>query len=237
MPLATVRLPSVDVMMEVKAESCNTWTEAGVRSPTVSVARLAVPKKASHEFQKACGALKDRRFAEAEKHARKAIKHYSKYAAAWVILGQILDAQHEQDEARAACSQALSLDPTYSPPYICLAELAVREDDWEQVSKLSKHALELDPANNAYAYYYTAVAALHSKKLAEAELDGLSAAKLDAWHHLPQVHFLLAKIYEAKGDSKAEAEQLRRYLKLVPDAPNSAVAKSALDRLEAKQAN
>jgi hypothetical protein len=235
MPLASVRMPAVDVLREMKAESCNTWTEAAVRSPTVSVARLAVPKKASSEFQKACGAFKDKRLPDAEKHARKAIDRYSNYAAAWVMLGQILDAQHKQDEARAACAQALSVDPGYSPPYICLAEFAARQDDWEQVSKLSKNALELDPANNAYAYYYTAVAALHFKKLAEAELDGLSAAKLDAWHHLPQVHLLLAKVYEAKGDSKAEAEQLRRYLKLSPDAPNSAFAKSTLDRLEAKR--
>jgi tetratricopeptide (TPR) repeat protein len=237
MPLAAMRLPPVDVLREINAESCNTWTEAGVRSPTVSVARLGVPGKASSEFQKACGAFKDKRFSDAEAHARKAIERYSKYAAAWVILGQILDAEHKRDEARAACEQGLSVDPGYSPPYICLTEFAVRDDDWEQVSKLSKHALDLDPANNAYAFYYTGVAALHFKKLPEAELDGLSAAKLDTWHHLPQVHFLLAKVYEAKGDSKAEAAQLREYLKLVPNGPNSATAKSALAQLEAQRAN
>lgn len=237
MPLASAPMPSVDVVRTIDAESCNTWTEAGVRSPTVSVSRLAVPGKASSEFQKACGAFKDKRLSDAEAHARKAIEHYANYAAAWVMLGQILDAQQKRDEARAACTQALNVDPGYSPPYICLAEFAMRDNDWEQVSKLSKRALELDPANNAYAFYYTAAAALHFKQVAQAEVDGLSAAKLDTWHHVPQVHFLLAKVYEAKGDLKAEAAQLREYLKLVPNAPDSATAKDALTQLEARRVN
>jgi Flp pilus assembly protein TadD len=237
MPLASVPMPVVDVMRIVNTEACNTWTEAAVRSPTVSVERLGVPGKASSEYQKACGALKIKRFSDAEAHARKAIERYANYAAAWVLLGQILDGQHKGDEARAACSQAMSVDPGYSAPYTCLAEFAARDNDWEQVSKLAKRALELDPANNPYAFYYTAAAALHSKHLSDAELNGLSAAKLDTWHHVPQIHFLLAKVYEAKGDTQAEAAQLRQYLKLEPNAPNSATAKNALAQLDARRAN
>jgi Tetratricopeptide repeat len=237
MPLASMPMPAVDVSREVSAESCNTWTEAAVRSPTVSVARLAVPGNARSEFRKACGALKDKRLAQAEAHARKAIERYANYAAAWVVLGQVLDAQHKRDEARTACAQALNIDPGYSPPYICLAEFAARANDWEQVSKFSKRALELNPVNNAYTFYYAAVAALHFKQLSEAELDGLSAANLDTWHHFPQIHFLLAKVYEAKGDGKAESAQLREYLKMVPNAPDSASAKAALAKLKAQRAN
>lgn len=237
MPLASMPMPAVDAMRILNTEACNTWTEAAVRSPTVSVARLAVPGKASSEYQKACGALKDKRFSDAETHARKAIERYANYAAAWVLLGQILDGQHKGDEARAACSQASSIDPGYSASYICLAEFAARDDGWEQVSKMAKRALELDPANNAYAFYYVAAAALHSKHFSDAELNGLSAAKLDPWHHMPQIHFLLAKVYEAKGDTESEAAQLRQYLKLEPHAPNSATAKNALAQLDARRAN
>ena len=45
-----------------QSESCNSWTEAGFHSPTVSASRLAVPSKASGEYQRACGALKDRKW-------------------------------------------------------------------------------------------------------------------------------------------------------------------------------
>lgn len=232
-----VPVPGVDVTRVIDAESCTNWTEAAVRSPTVSVARLGVPGKASSEYRKACGAFKDRTYSEAEAHARKAVALYANYAAAWVILGQALDAQHKPEESRAACSQALSADPGYSAPYICLAEFAVRDKDWEQASKMAKRALELDPANNVYAFYYKAVVALHFKQWPEAELNGLSAAKLDTWHRVPQVHFLLAKVYEGEGDRKAAATQLRQYLKLVPNAPDSAAARNALSQLEARPAN
>lgn len=229
-------MPAVDVSRMVQSESCNTWTEAAVGSPTVSVARLGVPGKASSEYQKACGAFKGKRLPEAEAHARKAIQIYPHYAAAWVILGQTLDAQNRRDEARMACSQASNVDPGYSPPYICLADFAASDNDWEQVSKMSKRALEVDPASNAYAFFYSAEADLHLRQLPEAEWHALSAAKLDTWHRLPQVHFLLAKIYEVEGDPRAEAAQLREYLKLVPNDPNSATAKNALAQLESRPA-
>jgi predicted Zn-dependent protease len=227
-------LPSVEVMKLVDAESCNSWTEAGLRSPTVSVSRLSVPGKASGEYQKACGAFKDKRYTDAEGHVRKALSAYEDYAAAWVLLGQILDAQHKPDEARDACEKASKADPNYSPPYVCQAEFAARAKDWDALSKSAKRALELDPANNMYAYYYSAMAALHYKVLPEAELDGQSAVKLDAQHRLPQVHLLLAKVYEEKGNRDAEAAELREYLKRNPKAAESEAVRSALTQLEAR---
>jgi len=230
-------LPSAEVVRLMDSESCNSWTEAGLRSPTVSVARLSVPGKASGEYQKACGAFKEKRLAEAEGHTRKALELYEPYAAAWVLLGQILDAEQKPAEAREACAKAAKTDPNYSTSYICQAEFAARDKDWQALSNFAKRALELDPANNAYAFYYSAVAALNLKEVAEAELDGQSAAKLDARHRLPQVHILLARVYEAKGDPNAEAAELREYLKRAPNGAESGAAKSALAQLEARRAN
>ena len=230
-------LPSADVVRLLDAESCNSWTEAGVRSPTASVGRLSVPGKASSEYQKACGAFKDRRLSDAEGHTRKALELYEPYAAAWVLLGQILDAEQKPREAKEACAKATTTDPNYSPPYLCQAEFAARDKDWQSLSNYAKRALDLDPANNAYAFYYSALAALQLKQLAEAELDGQSAAKLDARHRLPQVHILLAKVYEAKGDSNAEAAQLREYLKRAPTGAEAGAAKTALAQLESRHAN
>ena len=84
MPLVSDRL--------IDSEGCNSWTESGVRSPTVSVARLAVPGKASSEYRKGCGAYKDKNLEQAERHLHKAIHIYPSYPAAWVVLGQVLDA-------------------------------------------------------------------------------------------------------------------------------------------------
>jgi len=72
----------------VESEACNSWTDSGVHSPTVSVVRLEVPGKASNEFQKACSSYKSKKYTDAEGHVRKAIDIYPDYAASWVLLGQ-----------------------------------------------------------------------------------------------------------------------------------------------------
>ena len=218
------------------SEGCNSWTESGVLSPTVSVVRLAVPGKASGEYQKGCGAYKDKRLEQAEQHLRKAIDIYPSYPAAWVVLGQVLDDQHKRDDAKQACSQAIKIDPTYVAPYLCLAEFSATEDDWKQVSSLAEHAMALDPVRNPYSSYYAADAAFHLNDLGTAETSALAAVALDPWHHLPQLHLLLAEIYAAKGDPRAEAEQLRDYLKVAPNSGDAAGARNTLAQLESRPA-
>jgi predicted Zn-dependent protease len=216
------------------SEGCNSWTESGVRSPTVSVTRLAVPGKADGEYQKGCGAYKDKRLEQAEQHLRKAIEIYPSYPAAWVVLGQVLGDQHKPDDAKEACSRASKIDPTYVAPYLCLAQFSATENDWSQVSSLAEHAMAVDPVRNPYSLYYTADAAFHLNDLDKAETSALAAVALDPWHHLPQLHLLLAQIYAAKGDPHAEAEQLRNYLKVAPNSGDAAGARNTLAQLESR---
>jgi tetratricopeptide (TPR) repeat protein len=223
-----------DTHWMLAAETCNSWTESASHSPTVSVARLAVPGKASGEYQKGCGALKDKKLDEAEKHERAAVKLYPDYAAAWVVLGQILEAEDKRDDGRQACSQARSVDPDYVAPYLCLADFATTEDNWQEVSMLAGSALTLDPAGNAYSFYYAADAAFHLGNLAKAEKDAQNSITLDKWRHLAQVHLLLAQIYKAKNNFVAQAAQLREYLKIAPNAADSTEVKSVLAQLQAK---
>lgn len=212
----------------VDAEACNSWTDSGIHSPTVSVARLQVPDKASGEFQKACSSYKGKKYIEAETHARSALDIYPNYAASWVLLGQVLDAQHKRDDAEKACSQAITVDPTYVAPYLCLAEFAARDEDWKTVSRLSDQALAIDPTSNAYALYYSAAASFHTRKFTDAETNAKAASDLDPWHHLPQVHLLLANIYAAKGDPHAETSELKEYLKIAANSPDAPVARAML---------
>ena len=199
----------------------------------MSASRLAVPSKASGEYQKACGALKDRKWPVAEDHIRKAIAVYPTYAAAWVLLGQALDGEQKSSDAEQACTHAMSLDASYVPPYLCLAAFAVRQGDWDQVSVLSDRAMALDPVSNPFAFYFTALSQLHFQQLRQAEMNALSALHLDTWHHLPELHYVLAQVYKAKGDLQDEAAQLRVYLKMAPaDAKDAPSAKSLLAQLD-----
>jgi predicted Zn-dependent protease len=229
-----VAMMPVDTTWLMAAESCNTWTESSAHSPTVSVARLDVPKKASSEYQKGCSAFKDRKLENAEEHERNAVQIYPSYAAAWVVLGQILEAENKQDDGRQACSQARSVDPNYVAPYLCLADFAATEDNWKEVSILSVGALSLDPTGNTYSFFYAADAAFHLGDLEKAEHDAQNSIKLDKWHHLARVHLLMAQIYKAKQDFVKQAAELREYLKISPNSADSSGIKTTLAQLEAK---
>jgi TolA-binding protein len=78
-------------------------------APAVSAEQLQVPATARKEYQQACAGLKNKKAADAEKHLRKAVQAYPKYAAAWVTLGQVLAAQQRPDEARTACSHGQAI--------------------------------------------------------------------------------------------------------------------------------
>lgn len=220
----------------IDSEWCNSWTESGVHSPTVSAKRLAVPGKATSEYQKACGAFKGKKLSDAEQHLRKAIDAYPDYSAAWVVLGQVLESEDKKDQAEAACSKAVDVDPGYVASYLCLSEFAANDSDWAKVAKLSGQALALDPIGNPYALYYAAAAGLHFNQLSQAEMHAQSAVKLDEWNHLPELHLLLAQIYRAAGNVVGETVQLREFLKLAGNSKDAPRARTLLAQVETQPA-
>jgi predicted Zn-dependent protease len=116
--------------------------------------------------------------------------------------------------------------------YLCLAEFAANDSDWTEVAKLAGQALALDPIGNPYALYYAADAGLHFNQLTQAEMHAQSAVKLDEWHHLPELHLLLAQIYHAAGNVAGETLQLREFLKVAGNSKDAPKARTILAKLE-----
>lgn len=199
-----------------------------LHTATVGLEDLQVPAKTQREFEDGCAALRNKKVAEAENHLRKAVKQYAKYSAAWILLGQVLEAEQKTEEARNACSQPLAASSNYLPAYLCLTDISARLNNWDEVLKLSTRALEIDPTTDAAAYSYNAAANLNLHHLPEAEKNALKASEIDRNNEDPRVHFLLAQIYEAKGDRPNETAQLREYLKYATDAKDAAMVKGYL---------
>jgi len=200
-----------------------------------SVDGLEVPAKAQKEYGAACSALKSNRLGASEQHLRKAIQIYPKYVAGWVMLGQILEAQQQPDQARRACSQASDADPNYLPSYLCLAEIDGREERWDEVLRHTTRALELDPLHDPYAYFFSAIAYFNLNQLPEAEKRALKAEEIDRNHSEPMVQFLLAQIYEAKHNPTAATTHLREYLELAPNSEGSDMLKAHLAEIQSRK--
>ena len=203
-----------------------------IPNSTVAAGQLRIKPKATKEYFQGCAALQKKNVDDAVQHFRKAVQYDPKYAAAWVTLGQTLVLKQHTDEARGACQQGSVAEPTYVAAYLCLADLAARAHAWDEVLKLSTRAIELDSSDNAVAYEYHAAANLNIHDLAAAEKSALRGLDIDKSHHEPRLHFVLAQIYEAKGDSANEARQLREYLKYAGNAGDVAAIQQFLSKLE-----
>jgi hypothetical protein len=114
-------------------DACLPWNLYDGRSSSVSAIRLGVPGKARSQFQKACDAFKKIDLAKAEEHLRDAIDKYPNYPAAWVLLGQVMIGEQKLTDAHDDCSKPIKVDPTYLPPYLCLAGLLDREKNWSEL--------------------------------------------------------------------------------------------------------
>jgi Tfp pilus assembly protein PilF len=204
----------------------------GIQSPTVSVIRLEVPEKAKHEYDKACSDVHHKKYSKAEKHLQKAIDAYSADTAAWVLLGQVQEAQHKADDAAQSCSRAKTIDSGYAPSYLCLAHLAAAQHDWRQVEQLTTQVLRLHPLNASNAYYFNALAYLKLNNLSSAETSALRGVEDTKKEHQPQLHLLLAQIYEKKGDRDSEAAELHEYLKRAPHGNDAAEVSSVLKGID-----
>jgi tetratricopeptide (TPR) repeat protein len=206
---------------------------AAIQLPTVGVADLKIAPKAKKQYAAGCAALKDSKYDKAEESLRKAVGAEPKYVAAWVTLGQLLAGRQKLEDARQACSQAQTADPKYVPSYLCLADIAARSQNWAETLNISGQALQIDSANNPVAYDYSAAASLNLHKLDDAEKSALKAIEIDRNHVDSRVHFLLAQIYEAKGQRAKEEAELREYLKYA-DANDAAMVKEYLSQMEAQ---
>jgi len=220
----------------VEDETCLPWNLSDMRGSTVSAIRLEVPSKARGDYNKACDALKKKELTAAEQHVRDAIQKYSKYVAAWVMLGQVLQNEQKMNEAQDACTQALSVDPTYLPPYFCLADLLERENQWNDLVTLSDRFSGLNLVGDKYAYYYRAKAYFHTYKLPEAQKNVSKALAIDEEHHLPGLYLLLAQIYGQQGDFVEAATQVQQFLKFSDNRQEKDAARQYLTELQSKQA-
>jgi Tetratricopeptide repeat len=218
-------------------DSCFLPPLSGLPRSTVAVADLQITPKAQKEKEDACAAMQSSKVAEAEAHLRKAVKQSPQYSSAWVVLGQLLEAQQKMNDASAACSQPLITDSNYLPAYLCLADISAHSDDWNKVLQLSSRAIEIDSTKDPVAYDYNAAAYFHLHNLPAAEKSARRALEIDKTNSDPRVHFIMAQIYEAKGDRKNEAAELREYLKYATDPNDVAIINGYLSQLDGSPKN
>ena len=216
----------------VEDDSCLPWELPAAGGSTVSAVRLGVPGKARSQYEKACSAFKKNKMTEAEQHSRDAIQKYPNYPAAWVMLGQALQDQQRFSEAHDACSKPLTVDPTYLPPYLCLAGLLNGGKQWNELLALSDRFGGLSPVGDMYGSYYRGLALFRLGNLPDAQKSISQAIAIDTEHHQPGFFFLLAQIYGEQRDLLGATLQIQQFVKFSHSQQDKDSAKEYLSELE-----
>ena len=150
------------------------------------------------------------------------------------MLGQVLEDEQKLSEAHEACSQPINVDPTYLPPYLCLAGLLDRENKWDDLVAWSDRFLGLNLTGDMYAHYYRGLALFHLYKLPEAQKSVSEAIAIDSEHHQPGFYFLLAQIYGEQHDLVDATLQIQQFVKYSSNRQDRDNAKEYLAELQSR---
>jgi outer membrane protein assembly factor BamD (BamD/ComL family) len=218
-----------------------------MKGMTISAIPYKAPPNARKAYEKGVDAANNGKLGEARKYFEQAVKLYPKYASAWFQLGTVWERENQKDSARAAYTEATTVDTRFLPPYQSLASMAFETEDWPNVLFFTRHIMDLDPltygnvsgyvldldeVNPAEVYFYNAVANYKLNRFEEAEKSVLKAERSDLLTHFPQLHVLLAEIFKRKKNYEGAILELRSYLELVPHAKDADVIRERMARLQ-----
>lgn len=199
---------------------------------TFSGTTAFAPKDAQKAYNKGREASKKKKWEDAEKELQKAVTTYPKYATAWFELGLVYHQQQKIEDAKRAYAESIKADEKFVSPYAPLARIAAGEKKWEEAADYSGKLIRLNPYLTSDAYFVSSVANLNLNRLQQAEDHAREALKLDTQNRNPRMHHLLGVILAQQNDLSGAAESMRAYLKLAPDATDSAAVRDQLAKIE-----
>jgi len=218
-----------------------------VAGMTLDARPYQAPRDASKAYEKGLEAETNGKLPDAREYFETAVKIYPNFANAWFRLGGVLRKENQNDAARKAFTEAVTIDVKFSQPYLSLASMAYDAGNWTEVLDFTRHLLNLDPwrqvettgyildfdaLDYAEVYFYDAYANYKLNRIEDAEKSGLKAERIDVRTRFPRVHLLLAEIFARKDNYASAISETKTYLELVPHAKDGVRVREHLAELE-----
>ena len=132
----------------------------------------------------------------------------------------------------AVVPPVLVADSKFVGPYHELAQLALRNQQWQEVVDATDAVLKLNPVNFPGDWLLNAVGNFNLQHLDAAEKSARRGLELDGQHHFPKLEHLLSAILAQKRDYAGALEHVRNYLRLAPHAADAETAQKQVEELE-----
>jgi Tfp pilus assembly protein PilF len=203
-------------------------------SPGVVNAALAnLPKPAVDMYEKALESARAGDSAKAVEQLKEALRYYPEFALALNELGVQYLKLGQADKAAEAFRSSLRIKPdefTARLNYgIALLEI---KDAAEAEAQLRQALKKNDSSWTAHMYLGIALIKLHNYDEAEKEL---ARTLVIAGDNLGLPHYYLGGIYWHKGEHRRAADELEKYLRLAPKAPDAERVRATIKDLRSKQ--
>ncbi|HTT19616.1 MAG TPA: tetratricopeptide repeat protein [Candidatus Sulfotelmatobacter sp.] len=200
----------------------------GTAETRVSVARLRVPPKARHLYEKAVEAWGKKEPAEAQRDVDQALKIDPTYPEALTLYGFIQASLQQWGSAETGLEAAIESDPNYWPPYVILASVYNTQERYDEAQDATRRALSAG-ANTWSVQYEIARALIGKGDYNDALMITEEALRLKhgSLLHVAKAHALLGLRRYPEA-----ATELRAYLQYQPSGEGSQDARHILERLQ-----
>lgn len=203
-----------------------------VQGFTISATSARAPAKARKEYEKGRELEKKEKWDPALASFQKAVEAYPEYAIAWFEMGRVQVQRGDLGAARQSFRRSLSADSKFVGPYHELAQLALRDKQWQEMVDITDAVLKLNPVNFPGDWLLNAAGNFYLQNLEAAEKSARRGLELDGQHQIPKLEYLLGVILTQKHDYAGALEHVRNYLRLAPGAADAETAQKQAEELE-----
>lgn len=227
--IARLNIPrTFNVIINLRPKSAGIGGKTGVLN--ASLANL--PKPAVEFYEKALQSAQTGDYKKAAEQLRTALSYYPEFALALNELGVQYLRLGQADKAVEALRAALRIKPDEFMPRLNYGIALLEQKQAAEAETHLRMALKKSETSWA-AHMYLGIALISLRNYDEAEKELLRTLSL-AGDNLSLPHYYLGGIYWRKGDHKRAADELEKYLRLVPKAPEAERIRATIKDLRSK---
>ena len=156
--------------------------------------------------------------AESERLVKEVLAKNPNHIEGHILMGSVLFAQHQKDQAFAELSRAIELDPSRVESYLSMAKFHVANREPEKAEELFKRAISVN-ANSPVAYTEYGKFLAQTNRSAEAE--GALRKAVEVGPTDRGSRFVLASYYLVNRQFDKAEESYKALAALEPDKPES----------------
>lgn len=198
----------------------------GEKNEVVNADLAGVPKPALERYNKGVELIKAGDRSGAVEQFKMAVSEHPEFALAYSELGIQYMRLDEAEKAAEAFRAAIKLKPEAFDPQMNLGAVYYAQKRFDDSVNILRGALKIKD-DSATAHYYLGMSLANLGQFKEAETELLTSLKLGG-DQLNEGRRVLSIIYASRGERKKAADELEKYLKAAPNAPDAEQLKATI---------